>query len=431
MVSLLENGFGEKITDELIKHYVSDLQSGKVNNYANDNASGEEGNGAGVTAAILFGSDEDRQNSHHLANRHYDMQMAEDMLGASILSSQIVGAGSTANEAADVNEDTVTESDFCLYYDERMELLLLAGDDTTAKYIASLAIKRDNDYAEEIQNFITCKYLASGDFDEDGDDENMIMLVSNVERFLSIISRGECGTGLITHFILFQHINDADDADNNADNNADEILLIEVSPFGDEIINGSLNPIFITMDGGIVLDREAEKRDPLMTLNKISPTDMFSKLCELSPSFKMEISKCIAQDDLGLDKFIKDYLIGRLKSSDHTNWTAGLLFSEKFSDIVVKTNDGVSFNAHKLILVNFSGYFNTLFYGTKSAHVGRVVTFDEESSIGAKVFKDILTFIYTGRVDFSAVESVVNLILAAEYLQIDELIKFFRVHLYT
>jgi hypothetical protein len=75
-------------------------------------------------------------------------------------------------------------------------------------------------------------------------------------------------------------------------------------------------------------------------------------------------------------------------------WKA-LLFSEKFSDVKFKCQDGTTFHAHKNVLAAASPYFSAAFEGPwGEQHEGGLW----ETSNPAPVMKAVLSFIYTGEV---------------------------------
>lgn len=375
-MSLLERDFGENVSDAAIKYYLSHKHNIQCSNLE-----------VQFVNNLLFG---DVDSDDYLRDRHYDMTTAENML--STLASSTIGDSNI---------------DFCIYYDDRINMLMLSEDPENAKwkYITSIAVRRDDDYSEDITNYITSTYVGEKLLNGDEDD-----ISYTISRMLSILNIAEMSGNLISHLIIFE--------------NGTKYNIVEISPFGSEVISGAIYPIDITPSSNIKITDEAKNNDPLMTIIEVTSAELFSKICEISPNFNEYISSSILQSSTEVDLFMKEYLSGR-NVIVAENWTRDLLFNEKFSDIMVESADGEKFPAHKLILSRFSKYFETLCYG--AFNKVDVVRLD----IGGTQIKEVFTYIYAGFINFHEIESVSELISAAEYLQIDKLTEFFAIELYS
>src|SRR5689334_4486624 len=77
--------------------------------------------------------------------------------------------------------------------------------------------------------------------------------------------------------------------------------------------------------------------------------------------------------------------------------SANLLFSEEFSDVTINVC-GENIPVHKMILASRSKYFYGLLAGHFKESNDKLVTLNDIESLAA--FKVILTYIYTGKVNF-------------------------------
>jgi hypothetical protein len=89
-------------------------------------------------------------------------------------------------------------------------------------------------------------------------------------------------------------------------------------------------------------------------------------------------------------------------------WKA-LLFSEKFSDVKFKCQDGTTFYAHKCVLAAASPYFSTAFEGPWGEQHEDGLW---ETSNPAPVMKALLSFIYTGEVMLCVMEQQPDVMFA-------------------
>lgn len=387
-MSILEREFNDKVSDATAAYYVRTIAAG--NSLPSDNEEFD------IISDLLFHDNPGANVFLYMEDRHYDMKTAEDMM--STLSCSVLG----------MNE--MNEVDFSLYYDDKINLILLAEDPDNIKvsYLANVVTKRDNDYAEDITNFITSKYMGDA-LDDDGEE----VMLTNFGRMLSIINEAETSDNLISHLIMFRVVGDTN------------FIVVEISPFGTDIINGQIYPLEIGHDGSVALTEEVKKNDPLATLSKMTSTELFHKICEFSSSFKSHVGNSILQSSEEVDLFMKEYLPPICAADTHALWSRDLLFSEKYHDVTIETNDGEKIYAHKLILSRFSKFFETFFYGIFGRNKNTVAV-----NVAGKQMREILTYIYAGVVNFHEVESIPDLITAAEYFQVDDLINFFVKELY-
>lgn len=79
-----------------------------------------------------------------------------------------------------------------------------------------------------------------------------------------------------------------------------------------------------------------------------------------------------------------------------------LLFSSEFSDVKFVSEDGTTLHAHKAVLAAASPYFSTLFHGPWTEN-NRDGTFRTSNS--SEIMKAVLSFIYTGNVNLSLIDS--------------------------
>lgn len=389
-MSILEKEFNDKVSDATAAYYVRTIASGT--SLPSDNEEFD------IISDLLFHSNPGANVFLYMEDRHYDMKTAEEML--STLSCSVLGG----NEMNEMNE-----IDFSIYYDDKINLILLSEDDIKVSYIANVVTKRDNDYAEDITNFITSKYMGDA-LDDDGEE----VMLTNFGRMFSIINDAETSDSLISHLIIFRILSE--------DN---QFIVVEISPFGTDIVNGQIYPLDIGHDGHITLTNEVKKNDPLATLSKMTQIELFYKICEFSSSFKSHIGNSILQSSEEVDLFMKEYLPPIVAADTHALWSRELLFSEKYHDVTIETSDGEKIYAHKLILSRFSKFFETFFYGAFGRTKNTVAV-----NVASKQMREILTYIYAGVVNFHEVESIPELITAAEYFQVDDLIKFFVKELY-
>lgn len=388
-MSILEREFNDKVSDATAAYYVRTIAAG--NSLPSDNEEFD------IISDLLFHNNPGANVFLYMEDRHYDMKTAEDMM--STLSCSVLG----------MNE--MNEVDFSLYYDDKINLILLAEDPDNIKvsYLANVVTKRDNDYAEDITNFITSKYMGDA-LDDDGEE----VMLTNFGRMLSIINEAETSDNLISHLIMFRILSEDKG-----------FIVVEISPFGTDIINGQIYPLEIGHDGNITLTAEVKKNDPLATLSKMTSTELFHKICEFSSGFKSHVGNSILQSSEEVDLFMKEYLPPICAADTHALWSRELLFSEKYHDVTIETSDGEKIYAHKLILSRFSKFFETFFYGIFGRDKNTVAV-----NVAGKQMREILTYIYAGVVNFHEVESISELITAAEYFQVDDLIKFFVKELY-
>ena len=103
-----------------------------------------------------------------------------------------------------------------------------------------------------------------------------------------------------------------------------------------------------------------------------------------------------------------------------------MLESEQLSDVTLKVDEQI-FHAHKVILAARSPVFAAMFQREMWEKVENYVTV---SGISCKVFKELLRYIYTGKVaNFK--DTVFELLLAADEYRLDELKIMCEIYLYN
>ena len=101
------------------------------------------------------------------------------------------------------------------------------------------------------------------------------------------------------------------------------------------------------------------------------------------------------------------------------------LQQDQFCDITVKIG-GHSFHAHKMILAAASNYFEAMFTGGFVESTKSEVEIDKQEG---EVFKTLLDYAYTGKLEVMAADTVIKVLNLACYLQFDGVVKGCRLEL--
>lgn len=426
-MALIEREFGDKVADAAIKYYLSHVSENPI----------DDDSDVSMISNMLFTDGFDL--TMYMESRHYDMKTAENMLSASVLSASMITPGWECTPCIEPANDV----DFCVYYDDKINMITMAEDEVKMEYVLSMAIRRGDDYIAELLEFADNEYInklfPATEIDANINDENINevnaeLIVSNISKMHHIMQEAEqIDNALITHLLIFCAVGDVPRKKFN---------VMEISPLSTDVVDGNINPIFITRKGKLTVNSDAANLDPLAKVTVMESSELFSKLCELSDKFKINASSKLFGDSDKYDDFIRCYLAHKTISTygDSKRWS-NLLDNGKFSDVEIRcrsSNDAsalcsgsVSIRAHKLILATFSEYFEALLYGefaNQSAEQIRILTID---NVEETQMREILTYMYRGYVDFDNIASISELISAADYLRVIDLVKFFEDELYN
>jgi len=122
---------------------------------------------------------------------------------------------------------------------------------------------------------------------------------------------------------------------------------------------------------------------------------------------------------MNFNELINDSHISKWQAT-HETWKVfdQLRSNGCFCDIVLKSNDGVTFPAHRLIICTCSQYFRSLFSGRWHVDSNQDIYFPE---IKSEILKKVITFAYSREVDLNSDLEAKELLLASNHLCIETL----------
>jgi hypothetical protein len=315
---------------------------------------------------------------------------------------------------------TLLDLELYCYHDKSMQTLCIIHD-LQAEYLASLVVKRDSNYVS--------KLLASL-------DEEMFILLES----------GDDSTTQVTD-LLSEHDKISDNANN--DDYAEHWVIFKCREYAEDINDGDGKQLFEVVKIRINIGREISEAELdedgiVFTYDnghkiysaQMSKGDVFCKLCKISPQFRAEAIEEIISDDDFISVFTRDHFEEMWNENDDAEispeWISSLVFSERFADVIISCGEtGKNIYAHKLILAARSQYFNSSLYGTIAIPAvdgyHKFTGLIGKDKFSENTIRAILLYIYTGRIEFRGDNSVDNIrefILAADYLDVREIVDF-------